>query len=673
MTLLYRLLIGLALLAAIGVALAQESAEAPQDVVQARYALALDNLRRSLASLPEDSAQSLEYLERAAVPLGPLAQGTTSTTLVSAMEATFERARTAVRNQSGTDLMVQVSVLAGGFRRLLYEAALREAAAGNMALAEERLSYLARDMGLGAETLGRLADAPSTQAMQSAFETGSVAAIRQRLDGVEAQLAGELDIGISYRLLAQAYGIFIPIQDSPRAPEDLNEVFVDAIQALVTLEAAEADEAPSDEAATAEADEGGEVTLAPREAFEAQLAALQTRLSQFAHASQQELGEVEAELPEDALEEEEEAAVAPDEAVTTTEPADTVPANEAEAVAPAPAEALVTEDEAPTPSEDEAVVVTVPEDTPSATEPVQADSRPTVPASPETAPPASEVATDQAALERGFVGFGLDSTTQARLVSSYQQAGLSSVGAALDQLYATSARALAASARGDQRQAQALVSSYRTNYSRLLEPLVSGRDAAFNRDTLAMLRNFERAPALRQSDLVALVERTRSTSLLLEGQHGGWESQAQAFIGSYWVGFPRLAAMIVLGLLAFVPLYLLNLAFGGGNRSWKWIGTALFLLLLPIIFEGLTYLGSLLAELTDIVALDALAAYSLWHSPLAQVAWTLLTALAIVLASVGLYGICAQFGLLGSRAKAASARASNDTRRDTVVEWDEDF
>jgi hypothetical protein len=669
MTPLYRLLIGLALFAAIGVAVAQESTEAPQDVVQARYALALDNLRRSLASLPEDSAQSLEYLERAAVPLGPLAQGTTSTTLVGAMEATFERARTAVRNQSSTDLMVQVSVLAGGFRRLLYEAALREAAAGNMALAEERLSYLARDIGLGAETLERLSDAISTQAMQSAFEAGSVAAIQQRLGGVEAQLAGELDIGISYRLLAQAYGIFIPIQDSPRAPEDLSEVFVDAIQALVALEAAVADEALSDQAAAAE---GGEDTLAPREAFEVQLAALQTRVSQFARAAQQELSEPidEVEAPQEALEPEAVDvpqqgldAETPDEEVTLAAPSD-----ETDAVAAIP-EGAVVHDEPPAPSEDEAGVVAVAEDTPNATQPIQADPEPAVPASPETALPVSEVA----ALQRTFAGFGLDSATQTRLASSYQQAGLSSVGAALDQLYATSARALAASARGDQRQAQALVSSYRTDYSRLLEPLVRGRDAAFNRDTLAMLRNFERSPALRQSDLVALVERTRSTSLLLDGHPGSWESRAQAFIGSYWVGFPRLAVMIVLGLLAFIPLYLLNLAFGGGNRNWKWIGSALFLLLVPMIFEGLTFLGSLLAELTDIAALNALAAYSLWHSPLAQVAWTLLTALAIILASVGLYGICAQFGLLGSRAKAASARASNDTRRDTVVEWDEDF
>ena len=75
-----------------------------EDSFLARYALALESLNASLAALEnggfQDGAASLDNLERAARTLRPLSQETSSATLVGSLEATFERARTAIRNES---------------------------------------------------------------------------------------------------------------------------------------------------------------------------------------------------------------------------------------------------------------------------------------------------------------------------------------------------------------------------------------------------------------------------------------------------------------------------------------------------------------------------------------------------------------------------------------------
>jgi membrane-anchored glycerophosphoryl diester phosphodiesterase (GDPDase) len=130
-----------------------------------------------------------------------------------------------------------------------------------------------------------------------------------------------------------------------------------------------------------------------------------------------------------------------------------------------------------------------------------------------------------------------------------------------------------------------------------------------------------------------------------------------------------------------VPLALLNLAFGGSNRNWQLVGVALFFLFLPVIYEGLSYLGTFLADVTGVDVLDSLARFSIFQNTISQVVWTLLMALAILFAIIGLRGICVQFGLIGKRKQddVVPAEApvttipANATGSETVVDWDEEF
>ena len=138
--------------------------------------------------------------------------------------------------------------------------------------------------------------------------------------------------------------------------------------------------------------------------------------------------------------------------------------------------------------------------------------------------------------------------------------------------------------------------------------------------------------------------------------------------------------MIVLGLFAFVPLYLLFLAFGGGNRNWQLIGYALFLLLLPVIYEGLSFILSAINAFVNVPALEILSRFSFFQNPIMQVIWAVLTAIAIALATMGLYGICIQFGLIGKKddvagtvVETAPSKTSIESAKTTNFEWDEEF
>ena len=236
-----------------GVTGGELAGEGAGDSFVARYTLAIESLNESVAALDnglgdggvedrgvEDGAASLDNLERAARTLRPLSQDTSSPTLVRSMEATFERARTAVRNESGADLAVQVAVLKGGFRRLLYEAAVRDANAGDLGAAGARFGALASEMGLSVETQDALAAANITTdattdttatpaegapitgaALRLTFEKGVAAALQGALGRVNPEAGLEL----AYPALAEAYGLFIPIQDSPFVSETTGAAF----------------------------------------------------------------------------------------------------------------------------------------------------------------------------------------------------------------------------------------------------------------------------------------------------------------------------------------------------------------------------------------------------------------------------------------------------------------
>jgi hypothetical protein len=135
--------------------------------------------------------------------------------LATALERVVERARTAIGNASVDDLAVQVAVLEGGFQRLVFDAALRSAAEGDLDQARARLGRLATDLGMAPADQALLADTEQAAgALRFDFEAGVADVIATRL-GVAQELA-ETNVGGAYRSLARAYGAFLLVQDSPR-------------------------------------------------------------------------------------------------------------------------------------------------------------------------------------------------------------------------------------------------------------------------------------------------------------------------------------------------------------------------------------------------------------------------------------------------------------------------
>ena len=639
-----------------GVTGGELAGEGAGDSFVARYTLAVESLNESVAALDngfgdggvedggvEDGAASLDNLERAARTLRPLSQDTSSPTLVRSMEATFERARTAVRNESGADLAVQVAVLKGGFRRLLYEAAVRDANAGDLGAAGARFGALASEMGLSVETQDALAaanittDATATPAegapitgaaLRLTFEKGVAAALQGALGRVNPEAGLEL----AYPALAEAYGLFIPIQDSPFVSETTGAAFSAAIGALVSGD----NGTLTNELANLDA--------AAETLLEAQL--VQVSIEPVP------VGAAPAETPP-----------------TQTASAEAAPTEEV-----APTEAAPTEAATETPTENEnASLLAVPSPSSNPADAFAGE----VPAALDLA----GILLDPARLSQtaantplNLDAYALSEGEAGALVSVYRDRGFGSVDAASEHLYALGARTLIATERGDQRAAHALLDTLRADYTLLFAPLVTSLNPGGERGTLELIDSLSASPALRVQDVAVLLgELPTSEGLQGGAPSGGLEAAATGF----WSGFVRLALLIFLGALAFVPLYLLNLAFGGGNRNWQWVGVALFLLLLPVMFEGLISLGSLLAFFTGAEVLNVLAPFSPFQSVLAQIVWVALTGLAIVFAVAGLYGICVQFGLLG-KGDAGSVEEMNPTimdvgSPDAAIDWDEEF
>ncbi len=620
--------LALAIMLSLGVAFAQT-----QDAFLERYVLVIENLNGSVSSLAEASVQSLENLDRAAARLGTLAEETTSDSLISGMESTFERAREAILNRSETDLAVQVAALKGGFQRLVYEAALRAASAGDAALAQARLTQIASDMGLSETAIASLTRPLSRNQLQLVFESGVAQTIRDRLATAGSQAA--TDQFAAYRTLALAYGAFIPIQDSPRIDETAVESFVTAINALVAND---------------------------NEGFAAQLQVIDEQMLKLTQIDTAAVVE-----PKTVAET---ATVAP----SLPSPA---PESPASGVAQTPTDVTAADEQVSATSPESPEAVTSPPPTP--LEPLAEAAATSVDPAPTTIiDPRSEALAD---LEASLAPYRLSPAVLSNLSNDYLDNGFNGTNEVVDELFATSARALSALELNDQANARKLIDDLGDTYQRFLAPIVSQQDAAVHSTTTRLLDSLKNNLALRSSDIVALMGHIDSISTILQGGSPAALHRASITTNLYWAGLPRLTLMILLALLAFLPLRLLNLAFGGGNRNWQWIGASLFLLLLPIIYEGLSFLGSLTAELSNIDAFNALASFSMFQNSITQVVWVLITAIAIIFASVGLYGICVQFGLLGRRtsqpttaaASAATGNTTTDLDPSTAVDWDEEF
>ena len=611
------------------------------DAYMERYDIAIDNLQRSVAALPSDAVQARVDLDAAFSVLLTMSRETAAGPLATALERVLERARVAIGNASQDDLAVQVAVLEGGFQRLVYDAALRAAVEGDVDLARARLLRLAADLGMGQADRDALADTGTSIAtLRFDFEAGVADVIGTRLAVAEELLASTT--GGSYRSLARAYGAFLLVQDSPRAPTTLNQHFVDAAQALV-------DERP---------EESGASLRDARDEIAALGASARARQGAAAAITP-------APLPSDLPS-------APD-TVTLDAPAD--------APTDAPAEVAVEEpsDEAVADAVDEAAPADVEaaEDAVVMSEAALAALRLEIEA---------ELRAERLApIEEELAALGVSMLVRTERAEALLDAGFGSVAQAFDAVAARLGDALAGAQRGDAAAASAAMRAAAAGYDTHLSPLVRMRSTTADVDTASLLSLLADEPGLRAADIAVAAQQLDTAR---EALRGGLDEPA-LLTGARqtlqaWNGLPRAIVLSVVGLLALIPLVLSNIAFGGGNRNWQLVGVAVFLLLLPVLFEGLVGIAVLLSELAGVELLMTLPALSPFTSVVGQVVWLTATLLAIVLAIRGLYGICAQFGLVGrrkatgpQRAGATNATRSTRTTRSTTataesIDWDDD-
>lgn len=587
-----------------------------QDAFLQRYGLAVEHLRAAVAAMPADPVTARDGVDRAFASLLTLARDAAGSNLVVGMQRVFERARTAITNGSRDDLAVQASVLEGAFQRLVYDAGLRSALAGDLPVARQRLARVAEDVGFSAADAAALTDpGQATATLRFLVEAGVADAVTARL-AVARELAAT-DAGGAYRALARAYGHFLLVQDSPRAIATLNQSFVETANALV----------------------GGdtEVVLSSIGALETEIVAMGTA------------------------------------------------ARERRASVPGGGSALAVQPIV-LPGVDgvvEPTDVAVIQDAEAAVEPDAAAAEPLALVDVTAFLMELEEAARRErldALEAELELSGMLAPQRPGHAERLLAAGFETLADAVASLAATSARAIAATHVGDDERARTEVTALGTGYQHLLSPIVRATDAGLDTTTSALIDQVRGTAPLRLQDAVVLAGQIDAVGATVTDRATIPALQrGAATTTSLWAGPARDIASLIVGLLVLVPLFLLNLAFGGGNRHWQAVGVALFLLWVPALFEGVLGLAGVLARYAGIDALAPLAAYSILGSTAAQTVWAALTLLAVIFAIVGLSAISRQFGLLGGRCRGGTPTASRSISRALstastakTVDWDDE-
>lgn len=614
----------LALSAVIALALAASAWAQEEDAFVQRYGLAIENLRLAVAAMPADGVTARESVDRAFASLLTLSRDAAGSSLVTGMQRVFDRARTAIANGSRDDLAVQAAVLEGAFQRLLYDAALRAAIDNNLPLARERLVRIADDVGFAPADREALANPNQpTATLRYLVEVGVADVITTHLT-VASELASS-DVGAAYRAFGRAYGAFLLVQDSPRTVATLNQSFVQAANALVGGQA--------DDFVQAVEAVDGEILVMGTAARErrASVPGGGTALAPQPIV----LPGVGDEAPE------------PTEAVEAVTPVDVVGALLSEALGdPAAGDAVAI---------DIAALIFELEE---AARRNQLD-----------------------ALEAELAAAGMPFATRGVHAEHLLNAGFETVSAMLTGVTAGGTAVVAAAHAGDDGRARAAIAALARTYADWLSPVIRPRDMQLDDVTTALLAQLGDQSPVRVQDAVVLAGQVDAAAASLAGVAIPALQRGAVATTAVWAGTLRDVVTLVLGLLALIPLFLLNIAFGGGNRHWQAIGIALFLLWLPALFEGVIGLGGLLWTYAAIDVLVPLAAYSVFGNTVAQTVWAALTLLAVVFAISGLAGISRQFGLLGGRRKARATKrggaAAVATTRHTqttarTVDWDDE-
>ena len=211
-----------------------------------------------------------------------------------------------------------------------------------------------------------------------------------------------------------------------------------------------------------------------------------------------------------------------------------------------------------------------------------------------------------------------------------------------------------------------------------LEPIFSLVNPGLTRQISSSLIHLSTAPGIRVLDVFAVYEGLEE----LKRQFSQGPAPTPWLSFKLWViqsaGVPRAVLFLMAAVLSFFPLYLIRLTFGGRNVYWNLLALAFLLLFMPIVLEGLSYFGTLMADFGGLPQLALLSNLSIAQGLIPYIAWGTAIFLVVALAGTGLRGIAAQFGLLKERGREVATLAeqkpsATTLTSETIVEWDEEF
>ena len=233
---------------------------------------------------------------------------------------------------------------------------------------------------------------------------------------------------------------------------------------------------------------------------------------------------------------------------------------------------------------------------------------------------------------------------------------------------------------GDSESAQIYLEYALTRYNLQILPIVEIYNPDLAQRTHSLFNRMANAPAIRTSDIAVLVGELQEVEESLFGSTLGPGQSALVTIEMLTLGLPRAVVFILAGLLAILPIYLLEITFGRVSRYWRYVQYAFFFLLLPALLEAISYIGSLLATYGNLPALAFLSNFSILQNVGTQLLWGMLLLLVVVFSTIGWYGLAVQFGVLRERGTPTTTgdatnydvtgTSSSQVTSSTTVEWD---
>ncbi|GIW25722.1 hypothetical protein [Meiothermus sp.] len=604
---------------------------APALALYDQLAPTLDQVRSLQKSNP---ARALELLTKAEDDFRKGA-GDLAPVLREGVQQSLADARQALARRSNADLEARIQIIKAILGKALYDTYFSALTAGNSADANRLLPKVLSASGLPSSLQAQaqtLAAANNLDGLRRLFERTYAQGITNALQRAQAQTSAVQ----AYLEATRAYALYLVVQDSPRARGLSAKGFVDALGKLSSgnLSGFKTDV----QGLVAQAQNFLKAVSAPQ----SQRRSSPATTAQTPPAS----GGVRLQAPR-----------------TPPAPQEVTPAR---AAMTPPARPVATATPKPTP----------------APRPVQA---------------AAPIADSYQQL-LGDLRFVLkDSRKAEQVADSLSGAGIYSMDDWKRALLEVRGRLLEAQTQAEIGQSDAArrtLAQVGARYKTAIQPLVAALRPELAQRTSRVLAQAEDAVGLRTSDFTVLSGELLENGLALEGKSLGRFHDLQVWLLQTILGIPRAFLFILAGMLAFFPLYLLTLTFGGRNLYWRFLGLAFFFLLLPAMMEGLSYIGSILSDSRygRLPFLSALTHLSIQQNLAAQLFWGLTVFLVIIFATIGLRGIAAQFGLLQNQrvplrrsrnstvstsavaaGAGATAKPNPGLTSETIVEWDEEF